>query len=98
MTAFTRHFTFGSDHMCNHPNLKGRLADHWVSVRLPFGHPRSHREVFIEQFTTKYCPDPYQFSFEYPDAVLEQVYFPLGQLVLIHEASWFPWSSELEQV
>ena len=76
MTTLTRHFTFGQDHSCSHPDLKGRLADHWVSVELPFGHPRSHLEVFIEQFTSKYCP----FAFEYPAPVLKQDFFPLGQL------------------
>ena len=70
MNTVIRHFTFGQSHMCNHPDLEGLLADHWVTVALP----RSHREVFIDQF-----------AFEYPDRMLDPQHFPRGQLALIQE-------------
>jgi hypothetical protein len=85
MTSVIRHFTFGQSHMCNHPEARGLLADHWVSVELPRDHPRSHREVFIAQFTSRYCPRPEQFAFEYPDRMLDPQHFPRGQLALIQE-------------
>lgn len=74
----THHFTFHSKDTSDHPNLKGRLADHWVSVELPLGHHRSHRDVFIEHFS-------FHYSYEYPDQDLKQENYPLGQLVLIKE-------------
>ncbi len=79
------HFTFGTDHCCDHPNMRGPIADYWVTVRLPKGHPVSHRHVFVEEFMKKFCDpmNPYRFAFEYRDEYHKPQFFPRGQLVCI---------------
>lgn len=80
------HFTFGSSHMTNFPLPRGgTIADYWVTVELPEEMAGMHRDVFIEHFTTHYCPRPNQFSMEYDDGRFNAAYFPGGQLCLITE-------------
>jgi hypothetical protein len=85
MKPITRHFTFGSGHACSHPEMRSHISNHWVSVTLPEGHAKTHRQVFIEQFTEHYCPRPNQFAFEYGDNLFDATYFPAGELVEIKE-------------
>lgn len=79
-----KHFTFGSGHMSNFPLPKGGLlTDYWVTVELPEGLDKSHREMFVEHFTSRYCPRPMQFAMEYEDNDLNPMFFPGGQLCTI---------------
>ena len=77
----THFFTFGQSHMCNHPNLKGPLRDHYVTVIADNG----HRDLFIGYFTSVYCPRPLQFAMEYKEGELNLELFPLGSLTTITE-------------
>lgn len=82
----SHYFTFGQVHMANYTLPKaGRLADFWVEVNLPLNHEVHHREIFIRDFTTHYCPRPSQFAFEYEEGTLKKEHFPGGQLCLITE-------------
>ena len=76
----THYFTFGSDHMSNHPDLKGRLADHWVRVRTERGW---HRHAFIELFARLYLPHKRQWAMEYFEKDFNPEYFPAGELCFI---------------
>lgn len=81
MTQVTHYFTFGQAHMTNYPLPNGgRLTDYWVEVELPSDYGESHREVFIREFTSVYCPRPEQFSMEYTKESFEPDYFPDGCL------------------
>jgi hypothetical protein len=78
------YFTFGQTHMTNfHLPAAGRLADFWVAVDLPEGHPVSHREVFIRHFADHHLPRPQQWAFEYDENSLKPEFFPGGELCLI---------------
>ena len=79
-------FTFGQVHMTSFTlPIGGRLADYWVKVKLPADHRASHRAVFVELFTTRYCPSPDQFGFEYVGDDFAASYFPAGLLCTITE-------------
>lgn len=82
----TKYFTFGQSHMTNHPLPLGsrRLADCWVEVLLP-NNRSDHRELFIELFTSRYCPTPDQFAFEYDASEFDPDYFPGGRIARITE-------------
>jgi len=80
------HFTFGQAHMTNYPLPRGgSIADYWVTVSLPDDSDLTHRDVFIQHFTTHHCPRPMQFAMEYEDHRLNPDYFPGGQLCVITE-------------
>jgi hypothetical protein len=79
-------FTFGQSHMTNFPLPNGgRIADYWVTVDLPESMAGEHRTVFIEQFTSHYCPRPNQFAMEYDESRFNEEYFPGGELCRITE-------------
>lgn len=82
----TRYFAFGQDHMTSYPLPgPGVLPDFWVAVSLPPDHPVPHRTVFIEHFTSVYCPRPTQFAFEYGADRWDYSFFPGGELCHINE-------------
>ena len=86
MARVKHHFTFGANHMCSFPLPgPGHVSDYWVTVDLPAGHPETHREVFIREFTERHCPRALQFSFEYDEGQLKEHYFPGGELCVITE-------------
>jgi len=80
-----RYFTFGRNHMSNYPlpPRGGVLADYWVTVDTTAKGALSHRGLFIEHFTNRYCPAPNQFAFEYGDDNFKPAYFPGGELCVI---------------
>jgi hypothetical protein len=73
--------------MSSYPHKAGgRLADYFVTVDLPEGFELTHREVFMRDFTSRYCPRDSQFAFEYDQArPLDSSYFPRGELCRITE-------------
>ncbi len=79
----TEYFTFGSNHMSNHHDLRGPLRDHWVAVELPISASITHRAVFFDLFAVVYLPYPTQWGFQYPEAEFKPEYFPLGELCRI---------------
>ncbi len=78
----THFFTFGQNHMSSYPlpTGGGRLADYWVAVE---SSENNHREIFIDKFTSRYCPSPAQFSSEYTHETFKGSYFPGGELLRI---------------
>lgn len=80
------HFTFGQDHVTTLELPRGgRLADYWVTVELPDKWHELPRDFFVREFTSRYCPRPSQFAFEYRDGELRRGYFPMGQLCVVTE-------------
>ena len=85
---FVHFFTFGQTHTTTNDLPRGgRLADYWVTVSLPEHLKNLHRLVFVDEFTSKYCPHPLQFAFEYDDHLnpLDPEYYPKGELCVIDE-------------
>lgn len=82
-----RFFTFGQNHHATHFVLPrgGCLADYWVEVRLTKGCDLFHRQVFIDGFTSVWCPSPAQFAFEYKPVNWKPSYFPKKRLLLLSE-------------
>ena len=79
----SHYFTFGQGHMTNFPLPHGgRIAYYWVRVDLYEKCPMTHREIFISQFTTYYCPCPMQWAMEY-DEEPSEAYFPKGELCVV---------------
>lgn len=76
------YFTFGQSHMSSYtlPGCSGRLADYWVEVESDKG---NHRTIFINEFTSRFCPNPIQFGTEYDEVTFKPEYFPGGRLCLI---------------
>lgn len=57
-------FTFGQTHMTNYPlPCAGRLSDFYVEVLED--DPIIARKLFIDNFTSLYCPRPMQFATSY---------------------------------
>lgn len=86
MKTTKRHFTFGTEHTTSYPLPFGAaLADYWVTVELPDTDEWAgrHREIFVREFTTDFCPRVMQFSGEYTDESLQPHYFPRGQLCTV---------------
>lgn len=78
-----RYFTFADNHTTTYPLPRGgNLADYYIEVDLPFGQ-YNHREVFIQTFTTPFCPNPMQFAVEYPPSRFVKDHYPKGSLALI---------------
>jgi hypothetical protein len=87
MATITHYFTFGQNHMTNFPLPRGgRLADYWVAVEIQdedIDDDYNHRYLFVQEFSSKYCPTPNQFAFEYTDETFKGGYFPNGELTRI---------------
>lgn len=78
MTHTTHYFTFGQVHWSSFDLPRGgRLADYWVAVVAE----TDHRGIFMERFTSLYCPTPRQFAMEYTDANFKPEYYERGELV-----------------
>lgn len=85
METSSRMFTFGTDVVCTHPDFPSDLSNYWVTVELPRGYDKSHREVFMSKFTEPYCGGKSRFAFEYTDRDFGPSYFPKGELIRIKE-------------
>lgn len=79
-------FTFGQNNSTSFDLPDGhRIADYWVEVHLPAHSRLRARPLFIEHFTTPYCPRPEQFGFQYYEDEFEERFFPCGCLCVINE-------------
>lgn len=90
-----RRFTFGQDHFTRFPlPRRGSLADYWVEVEVSGENPAHPRSLFIEHFTSEFCPTPIQFAFEYGLDTFPEHYFRAGRLVSINEGGLIGTPSE----